>query len=437
MVAVPTPGSNPQTYTYRLFYSGSDEGASTYAIGWASCRGPSGPCTDESTSDATAHHVARRVGARRPRRLHGRQSATVMAFAGWQGTTIGYLACGIRPMYLADLTFQPNGGVPATPTLTPAVPAASPAASPACPLPPQPDPGYWQVGSDGGIFSFGGAQFYGSTGSMHLNKPVVGMAATPDGNGYWLVASDGGVFAYGDAQFYGSTGSITLNKPIVGLIPTLDGGGYWLIASDGGVFAFGDATVLRLHGGDNLGYPITAAATSFLGGGYWLVDANGQVFNFGDAPNEGQPTYAPGGYRITGMAGTQSSNGYWLASANGNVADFGDAAPYGSMVGTTLNAPVVGMAANGRHGLLAARGRRRHLHLRPRRVLRLHGRAVTSTRPWSASPRPDAPRTRPLRSGVGRSWSWSAVRWVGSSAVRSAASSPESSAATSAVSSPA
>ena len=36
-----------------------------------------------------------------------------------------------------------------------------------------------------------------------------------------------------------------------------------------------------------------------------------------------------------------------MASANGNVADFGDAAPYGSMIGTTLNSPIVGMAANG------------------------------------------------------------------------------------------
>ena len=32
------------------------------------------------------------------------------------------------------------------------------------------------------------------------------MAATPDGKGYWLVASDGGIFAFGDAPFYGSTG---------------------------------------------------------------------------------------------------------------------------------------------------------------------------------------------------------------------------------------
>ena len=60
--------------------------------------------------------------------------------------------------------------------------------------------------SDGGIFTFGDAGFYGSTGGLPLNKPIVGMAATPDGKGYWLVASDGGIFAFGDAGFYGSTG---------------------------------------------------------------------------------------------------------------------------------------------------------------------------------------------------------------------------------------
>ena len=82
-----------------------------------------------------------------------------------------------------------------------------------------------------------------STSAMSgpLNKPVVGMAATPDGNGYWLVASDGGIFNYGDAGFYGSTGSIQLNKPIVGMAATPDGKGYWLGASDGGVFNYGDA----------------------------------------------------------------------------------------------------------------------------------------------------------------------------------------------------
>ena len=45
----------------------------------------------------------------------------------------------------------------------------------------------------------------------------MGMAATPDGRGYWLVASDGGIFAFGDARFYGSTGARNLNRPIVGI----------------------------------------------------------------------------------------------------------------------------------------------------------------------------------------------------------------------------
>ena len=73
------------------------------------------------------------------------------------------------------------------------------------------------MASDGGIFSFGDAEFFGSTGGIRLNKPIVGMAATPDGNGYWLVASDGGIFSYGDAGFFGSTGSIHLNSPVVGM----------------------------------------------------------------------------------------------------------------------------------------------------------------------------------------------------------------------------
>ena len=63
--------------------------------------------------------------------------------------------------------------------------------------------GYYLVAADGGVFSFGSARFFGSTGAMKLNQPIVGMAVTRDGGGYWLVASDGGVFSFGDAR--GST----------------------------------------------------------------------------------------------------------------------------------------------------------------------------------------------------------------------------------------
>jgi len=38
-----------------------------------------------------------------------------------------------------------------------------------------PQSGYQEVASDGGIFNFGDAGFFGSTGSLALNKPVVGM----------------------------------------------------------------------------------------------------------------------------------------------------------------------------------------------------------------------------------------------------------------------
>ncbi len=91
---------------------------------------------------------------------------------------------------------------------------------------------------------------------MVLNKPVVGMASTPDGNGYWLVASDGGIFSFGDAQFFGSTGGMRLNKPVVGMAPTSDGRGYWLVASDGGVFTFGDAPFFGSTGNIVLNKPV-------------------------------------------------------------------------------------------------------------------------------------------------------------------------------------
>jgi hypothetical protein len=54
-------------------------------------------------------------------------------------------------------------------------------------------------------------------GGTHLNQSVVGMAPTADGRGYWEVASDGGIFTFGDATFYGSEGGARLAAPVVGL----------------------------------------------------------------------------------------------------------------------------------------------------------------------------------------------------------------------------
>ena len=181
--------------------------------------------------------------------------------------------------------------------------------------------GYWLVASDGGIFSYGDATFYGSTGGLRLNKPIVGMAPTPSGRGYWLVASDGGIFSYGDATFYGSTGSIRLNKPVVGMAATTDGAGYWLVASDGGIFSYGDAQFYGSTGSLHLNLPVVGMAASPSGNGYWLVGFDGGVFTFGDAQFYGSA--AGWGTYVYGMIVNPSNAGYAIVTANGQSNVFG------------------------------------------------------------------------------------------------------------------
>ena len=153
--------------------------------------------------------------------------------------------------------------------------------------------GTWLVGSDGGVFSYGDAGFFGSVGSLHLNAPVVGMASTPDAGGYWLVARDGGIFTYGDAGFFGSAGALPLNAPVVGMAPTPDGGGYWLVAADGGIFSYGDANFFGSAGSLHLNAPVVGMASTPGGGGYWLVAADGGIFSYGMPPSRARPAHSP------------------------------------------------------------------------------------------------------------------------------------------------
>jgi SpoIID/LytB domain protein len=211
--------------------------------------------------------------------------------------------------------------------------------------------GYWEVASDGGVFSFGDAPFHGSTGSIRLNKPVVGMATTPDGGGYWLVASDGGIFAYGDAQFYGSTGSLKLNKPVIGMVPTHDGGGYWLIASDGGLFAFGDAQFYGSLGSAPPPTPIVGVAPSPDGGGYWMLETSGTPHAFGDAPSVALSASSPGlstmKSPMTGLIPDFSGQGFDAVNGSGQAFAYGDA-PYFGDVTTAVpgySGHTVGIAA--------------------------------------------------------------------------------------------
>jgi SpoIID/LytB domain protein len=222
--------------------------------------------------------------------------------------------------------------------------------------------GYWVVGADGGIFSFGSAGFFGSTGAMTLTKPIVGMQATPDRQGYWLVASDGGIFSFGDATFMGSTGAMRLNRPVVGMAAHIDlppppppgvtvtataaspaAGGYWLVASDGGIFSYGDAPFKGSSGGMHLNQPIVGMAATPDGGGYWLVASDGGIFSYGDAAFYGSTGSIHLNRPIVGMAATPDGGGYWLVASDGGIFSYGDAAFYGSTGSLRLNKPIVGM----------------------------------------------------------------------------------------------
>ena len=266
----------------------------------------------------------------------------------------------------SDTSFSPNGDGTIAATSPPdvpgtvdiavttaggtSIPSAADQFTYFVPAPPHPAPppstpqhGYWLVGGDGGIFTFGSAQFYGSTGSLRLQRPVVGITPTGTDAGYWLVASDGGIFAFGNAGYFGSIPGLgylpagtpgrlpRLNAPVVAMVPTTDGGGYFMVASDGGVFAFGDArfegSCPGIGGCSGSGVAVMPDAS---GNGYWLVTASGHVYTFGDAAYYGAP--GPVG-TVTSAVRTPDGNGYWILMSNGSVAAYGDATSYGQLPG--------------------------------------------------------------------------------------------------------
>ncbi len=203
--------------------------------------------------------------------------------------------------------------------------------------------GYWLVGSDGGIFSFGAAAFHGSMGATPLQRPVVGITPTLDRNGYWLVATDGGVFSFGDSSFYGSIPGLglhpagsgqphSLNAPVVGIVPSITQHGYFMVASDGGVFAFGDAHFAgSCPGVGGCAGSAVAVLPDRSGNGYWLVTNEGAVYAFGDAQYYGAA--GPFGALCVDAIATPDGRGYWILYANGTVLPFGDASSLGSPVG--------------------------------------------------------------------------------------------------------
>ncbi len=200
--------------------------------------------------------------------------------------------------------------------------------------------GYWMVGNDGGVFSFGGAPFEGSVPALGIHvKNIVAMVPTADSKGYWMIGSDGGVFAFGDAGFVGSIPGLGVHvNDIVGAVPTQDGKGYWMIGSDGGVFAFGDAGFVGSLPGIHVHVSnIVAVVPTADSKGYWMIGSDGGVFAFGDAGFVGS---LPGIHvhvsNIVGAVPTGTGKGYWMVGNDGGVFAFGDAGFVGSLPGLNV-----------------------------------------------------------------------------------------------------
>ena len=261
-------------------------------------------------------------------------SALVGVVDHWEvtgGTGASVYEKGAWPQFHHDPQLTGDAGTPPPAPLE--VPCNAPAGGPN---------GYLLSASDGGVFDFGNIPFCGSTGGIHLNRPVVGSTLTRDGGGYWEVASDGGIFNFGDAGFYGSAGGLPLVRPIVGMAATPDGRGYWLVASDGGVFTYGDASFQGSMGGHPLNSPIVGMAPDSTTGGYWEVASDGGIFSF-NAPFYGSTGNLHLNAPIVGMEAKRDGSGYRFVATDGGIFSYGNAPFFGSMGGQPLNRPVVDM----------------------------------------------------------------------------------------------
>jgi hypothetical protein len=229
-----------------------------------------------------------------------------------------------RTGFALTIVFSCVGGLAATATAAPELP---------------PLVGYWGTDAAGLIRRSGDAPDLGDLRGLHLNAPIVGIAATSSGRGFWLAAADGGVFSFGDARFFGSAANLHLNAPIVG-IAALPGSrfqdrGYWLAAADGGVFTFGDAKFYGSAATLHLNAPIVGIASN-SSRGYLLAASDGGVFTFGDTEFFGSAANLHLNAPVVGIIG--GSGGYRLAASDGGVFTYGYAAFFGTSTRTPVSA---------------------------------------------------------------------------------------------------
>jgi hypothetical protein len=203
--------------------------------------------------------------------------------------------------------------------------------------------GYWLLDRSGAVRGYGAARSLGAPPKLATGETVTSLSGTPTGAGYWLFTSRGRVIPYGDAAFVGDMAAFRLNAPVIASVATPTGRGYYMVGSDGGVFTFGDASFAGSTGAQRLNAPVRSLVPDPDGHGYWLVASDGGIFAF-DAPFHGSTGNLRLNRPVTGMVGSRTGGGYLMVAEDGGIFAFGDVPFHGSLGASPPLFPIVAVA---------------------------------------------------------------------------------------------
>jgi len=193
--------------------------------------------------------------------------------------------------------------------------------------------GYFLMGTDGGMFAFGTALYLGSLPAIGITNSTVDMEISPTGFGYQLLGIDGGIFAFGDSPYYGSLPAWGMSNQGIDMERTPSGRGYWILGIDGGIFSFGDAQFCGSlpHIGVVPASPLRKIKSSVTGLGYYLLGEDGGLFAFGDAPYFGSLPQIGVLARAVDLEIDPTGLGYYILTDEGRVYGFGTVNHFGNL----------------------------------------------------------------------------------------------------------
>jgi beta-xylosidase len=122
---VENPSLVLQDGAYYLIYSGNWWEGGNYALGFAVCEGPSGPCTkplDEPFFAIPTNRIGGEIGPGGGSFFRDHDGNLWIAYHAWRAPSAGYVAGGQRRLSIAPVTFADD-----IPTVVSPVPAAVPA----------------------------------------------------------------------------------------------------------------------------------------------------------------------------------------------------------------------------------------------------------------------------------------------------------------------